>query len=131
LHLFIYVTEVPKGYQRITFRQLKPDANWPALPPPAALDLDGKRVFIKGYIYPDGQSSNTKRFVLIPERTVGHFGRQLAPTDMILVSLRDPNRVARSHGRLKLGGMFHVNLRLKPISGIDAVYYQLDADYVR
>jgi hypothetical protein len=53
---YVYATEVREGYQRISFATLRPDEiperNGQAVPPQIAA-LDGKRVFIKGYIRPD------------------------------------------------------------------------------
>jgi hypothetical protein len=52
------VAELPDGYQRIPFASLKSPDGGPETPPPSALELDGKRVFVKGYMYPDGQESD-------------------------------------------------------------------------
>ena len=59
------------------------------------------------------------------------FGGQPALTDMIEVTLQDPLRVDFSYGRRKLGGILKVSPNKKGVAGLDGVYYQLDADYVR
>jgi hypothetical protein len=98
---------------------------------PKALELNGQRVFVKGYIYPGDRTSELKKFILVPDMGTCCFGGQPALTDMIEVTLRDPKRVRFSFQRRKLGGTFKVDRQLKEISGLTGVYFQLDADYVR
>jgi hypothetical protein len=132
LHGYVYATEVPEGYERISFAELQPDPKRPGEPlPRRAFELDGKRVFIKGYLYPDGQQYDIKRFVLIPDMGTCCFGGQPALTDMVEVTLRDPLRVEFARRKRKFAGTFEVDGRLKPVSGLGGVAYRLDADYVR
>lgn len=127
----IYVTEVPDGYQRISFLDLQPVDERPELPvSPAALELSGQQVFVKGYIYPDDRGAQLRKFVLVPDMGTCCFGGQPKLTDMIEVTLRDPLKTHYSYSRKKLGGRLKVDTRKKPISGLDGVYYQLDADYI-
>src|SRR5262245_17531126 len=52
-HAYIQATEVPEGYQPISFSDLQPDPLKGEFGMPQnAFDLSGKRVFIKGYIHP-------------------------------------------------------------------------------
>ncbi len=132
LHATVYAMEVPEGFQRISFYDLQPDDDQPDMPIPSeAVNLDGQKVFIKGYVYPDGQQSNIKRFVLVPDRGTCCFGGQPKLTDMIEVTLRDPHRIRYSYQLRKLAGTLRVDTRLKPVSGLGGVYYQLDAEYVQ
>ncbi len=132
LHAVVYATEVPEGFQRISFAELQPVAEAPHLPiPPGALELDGKKVFIKGYVYPDGQQYNIKRFILIPDMGTCCFGGQPKLTDMVEVTLRDPLRTFFERRKRRLAGTLTVDMRLKPVSGLGGVYYRLDAEYVR
>lgn len=131
-HGYVYATEVPEGAERISFATLNPDdRNAPAVPPERAVALDGKRVFIKGYVYPDGQSDNIKQFVLIPDLGTCCFGGQPKLTDMILVTLRDPHRTYYNQRKRKLTGVLKVDTSLKPVSGVTGVYYQLDAEWIQ
>jgi hypothetical protein len=132
LHVVVYATEVPEGYLRISFAELQPADERPDLPvPPSALELDGKQVFVKGYLYPDGQQANIKRFVLVPDMGTCCFGGQPALTDMIEVTLEDPLRTAYARRKRKLGGVLKVDTRLKPVNGLTGVYYQMTADYLK
>jgi hypothetical protein len=128
---YCYATEVPDGYRRISFQELQPDKSHPELPiPPTAVELSGEKVFVKGYVYPDGQSSNIKQFVLVPDMGTCCFGGQPKLTDMIQVTLRDPHRIEYSYYRRKLAGVLKVSNQKKPVSGLDGVYYELDAESV-
>ena len=132
LHSVVYATEVPEGFQRISFAELQPVPEAPQMPiPPNTLELDGKKVFIKGYVYPDGQQYNIKRFILIPDMGTCCFGGQPKLTDMVEVTLRDPLRTIFERRKRRLAGTLTVDTRLKPVSGLGGVYYRLDAEYVR
>ena len=68
---------------------------------------------------------------MVPDMKTCCFGGQPALTDMIEVTLRDPLRVDFSYTRRQLGGILKVTPYKKAVSGLDGVYYQLDADYVK
>jgi hypothetical protein len=103
----------------------------PQLPvSPKALELNGKKVFIKGYVYPDGRQSNIKRFVLVPDMGTCCFGGQPKLTDMIEVTLTDPDRIKYSFQKRKLAGELLVDTQLKPVTGLGGVYFQLKAHVV-
>ena len=128
---YIYATEVPDGYARVSFRELQPVRERPDLPvPPSAIDLDGQRVFVKGYVYPDERGAQLKQFVLVPDLGTCCFGGQPKLTDMIEITLDDPLRTQYSRRKHKLGGILKVDTRIKPISGLEGVYYRLEADYM-
>jgi hypothetical protein len=132
LHAVLYATEVPEGYERIAFDDLQPTAEAPSQSvSPRALALSGKKIFMKGYVFPGDQRFNIKRFILVADLGTCCFGTQPKLTHMVEVTLRDPYRVAYSYRKLKLGGTLKVDTRLKPVSGVGGVYFQLDADYVR
>ena len=132
-----YSTELPVNasgvpYTRVAWNDLQPDKARPELPvSPQSLDLHDKEVFIKGYVYPDDTNSALKTFVLVPDRGTCCFGGQPKLTDMIEVKLKDPLRVKYSFRQRKLGGILKVDTRKKPVSGLDGVYYQLEADHVK
>lgn len=131
-HIHVYATEVPDGYARISFSNLQPARAHPELPvSPESLELDGKKVFIKGYVYPDGQKKNIKKFILVPDMGTCCFGGQPKLTDMIEVTLEDPKRIEYAIKKRKLGGTLRVDTALKPVSGLNGVFYQLEADYVQ
>jgi len=131
-HSYEYVTEVPEGHARISFADLQPDKQARSLPiPPSALKLNNREVFIKGYVYPDGQQHNIRRFILVPDMGTCCFGGQPKITDMIEVTLEDPLRIEYSYKKRGLAGVLKVDPRAKPVEKLGGVYYQLTADFVK
>lgn len=131
-HSWVYATEVPPGYDRIAFSVLKSAKGQPDVPPMAALELDGQRVFVKGYVHPTSVSSpRSRRFVLVPDLGTCCFGGQPPLTHMIEVALDGEEYVSRSLRQWRLAGTLHVDQRLTPITGLEGVYYRLDADYIK
>ena len=131
-HSVAYATEVPSGYVRTSFDDLQPSPENSELPISAqAAALNGKRVFVKGYVYPDGQQSAIKHFVLVRDLGTCCFGGQPKLTHMIEVTLEDPLRIEYAIRKRGLGGILKVDTQLKPVSGLGGVYFQLSADYLR
>ncbi len=131
-NIYDFATEVPEGFERISFYDLRVDPSYPNWPiPPTALKLNGAPIFVKGYVYPDQDFGKTKRFVLIPDLKTCCFGGQPELTDMIEVTLQDPLRVEYSLRLRKLAGKLKVSPVKKRIKNLDGVYYQLDASYIR
>lgn len=128
---YIYLTEVPDGYERIAFSRLQPSSEVPGqLFPPSAIELDGKRVFIKGYVKPGAQSSEIKEFLLVRDLRECCFGDSTPKlTDMVLVTLKDPLRANFSLWPRGLAG----TLRVRPerLGGPNSVLYYLEADYLK
>ncbi|MCH2129119.1 MAG: DUF4190 domain-containing protein [Pirellulaceae bacterium] len=130
MHSVIYATEVPDGYQRISFQQLQPDDQSKLPIPDEAISLDGKRIFVKGYVYPGDNRTALRQFILVPDMGTCCFGGNPALTDMIEVTLQPPKHIDFSWRKRKLGGILHVDTKLKPVSGLNGVYYRLDAEYL-
>lgn len=125
--------EVPPDAKPIAFEELQPDQRYPQMPiPPSALQLDGQRIFVKGYVHPGvDRRTGIKQFILVPDMKTCCFGGQPALTDMIQVNLKDPLRIDYSISKRKLAGTLRVSALKKPVNGLDGVYYQLDADYLK
>lgn len=128
--IYTYATEVPEGYERISFSDLQPVAGRQDIPfSPKAEELTEKKVFVKGYVYPDGQTKNIKRFVLVPDMGTCCFGGQPKLTDMIQVTLRDPLHTEYSYSRRCFAGTFR--LGAASADKVGNVIYHLDADYTK
>ena len=130
-HVYDYLTELPEGYERVSFFALKAESGQPDEPTARALELNGKRVFIKGYMYPDGQSARIKTFVLVPDLGTCCFGGEPKLTHMIEVTLDGPSGIDYSMRKRKLAGTLKVDKSLKQVNGLTGVYYQLVADYAK
>ena len=131
-HSYVYATEVPEGFERVSWYELQPVREHPELPfSPRAMELDGKPVFVKGYIYPDDTLGERQQFVLVPDMGTCCFGGQPKLTDMIEVTLDEPLRVTYSRKQQKLAGILEVDQRLKRVDGLDGVYFRLKASYLK
>jgi len=128
---YVYATEVPKGYERISYELLQPDIEHPGEAIPAsAIALEGKRVFIKGYVYPGQQTTGIKQFLLVRDQGDCCFGGNPKITDRIQVTLVDPLSLTFQTRLHKLAGTFHV----APGAGSDGrggVFYHLEADHLQ
>jgi hypothetical protein len=129
---YVYQHEVPEGPARISFVQLQPDPKHPELfVSPMSLDLDGQKVFIKGYVYPGDKRKDLRQFILVPDKGTCCFGGNPKLTDMIEVTLEEPLRVNYSFRKRGLAGTLRVDKTPKPVNGLGGVCYRLEADYVK
>ncbi|MBN8625292.1 MAG: DUF3299 domain-containing protein [Planctomycetes bacterium] len=123
--------EVPEGYERISYGLLKnPDDNMQHVAPPAALELDGKRVFIKGYMFPPAHETGVTKFVLCRDNGDCCFGGQPPPCDMIFVDLQEGLDTTYNRRLRHVAGTFRVAKNDKNDVG-KQVLYRLDADYIK
>ena len=128
-----YVTEVPEGYERVSYAELQPDpAQASQLVPPSALALEGTKIFIKGYVYPGRQKDGIREFLLVRDQGECCFGGNPRITDRIQVSLVDPLRLTYEPRLHRVGGTFHVEALTTTIDGArGGVYYHLKADHLQ
>jgi hypothetical protein len=134
-HAYIQATEVPKGYQPITFSELQPDPEKGEYGlPKHAFELVGKRVFVKGYVHPAVASSGkVNNFILVRDFGTCCFGGQPPPTHMMEVKLvgKAP-RLAYSTRMVRLAGKFAVTPpQSRDSLSVQNVVYYLEADYVK
>ena len=133
---YVYATEVPEGYTRISFNTMKPDEleerGGVAVPPEIAA-MDGKKVFIKGYIRPDSvtQRLGIKEFLLVRDNNQCCFGdiSSIKYYDQIDVDMVGSLRVDYDQGLFRIGGILHIepeNVTLGPTKPV----FSLKADYV-
>jgi hypothetical protein len=126
--LFAYTSEVPAGCQRVTYKMLQPDPeNEKEIIPPAAIELEGKRVFIKGYMYPGRQQVGLKEFELCPAVPDCNFcTKDPSPTEMIFVRLEGDRVTRYTPNIIGIGGYLRVN------STPGARYpYTMDVNHIR
>jgi len=134
---YVYTTEVPDGYLRIAFSGMKPtelQERSRTLVPPDIAALDGKKVFIKGYIRPDSitLSRGIKEFLLVRDNNQCCFGdlSKINYYDQMQVNMVGSHTVDYSQGIFRIGGILKVEPRnLAPGSG--AAVFSLQADYAR
>jgi hypothetical protein len=127
-----YVTEVPEGYRRIGYAELQPDpAEVGQVVPPWAMQLEGKQVFIKGYVYPGREKDGIRQFLLCRDQGDCCFGGNPKITERIEVTLVDPLRLTYEPRIHKVGGVFHVEPQSTAAGGaVGGVLYHLTADHL-
>ena len=133
LHIYWYQTEVPTGYQRVSFGAdiskkgfVVEDNEARAHPDIAA--LDGKPMFVKGYMYPDGQPSGISTFILCRDNGQCCFGGQPKLTDMIKVRMPLGLTATYDSNMVSVAGVFRLrDLRragnLEPAFELDATHF--------
>ena len=90
-HVVAYQTEVPEGHRRLNFTE---DVAEKAIAPaggysPQIEALDGEKVFLKGYMYPQAREEGITQFVFVKDSGECCFGGKPALTDMILVEMAE------------------------------------------
>jgi hypothetical protein len=138
---FVYATEVPDGYIRTSFAELRPDeveARSDQVIPLTIAELEGKKVFIKGYMRPGnhysagGQpvSTGIASFLLVRDNNQCCYGdlSTVKYFDQMLVAMKGRQRLSYHTGIFRMGG----TLRLHPEYAHDTSRgptYMLEADY--
>lgn len=133
---YVYATEVREGYTRISFDEMKPDEvehRGGLIVPPDIAALDGKQVYIKGYIRPDSVAvpKGIDRFLLVRDNNQCCFGdlSKIKYHDQIDVDMAGSLRVDFTQGVLGIGGV----LRIRPenvVLGPRAPVFSLECQYV-
>jgi hypothetical protein len=130
LHAYEYATEVPEGYQRISFDDLQAESKATGqLIPPTADELDGKDVFIKGYALATRESEGIKRFMLVWSKGDCCFGGNPPLTHKVWIDLKGDLELTYSTKVQKVAGTFHVDRSATALKN-EVVYY-LDAKYLK
>ena len=124
--------DVPPGYKLISFDDLQPDPDVPGeVIPPAVMELDEKKVFVRGFMYPGRQYTRIKQFILVPTMDHCNFcSRSLKSTEMVGIKLVG-DLVTNYRNRLAgFGGTLRIDEEqaARPFGGMP---YRIDADEVR
>ena len=134
LSVYVYTHEVPDGYTRLTFRQMKPEqrqVDREILIPPDVRALDGQQVFLKGYMRPPAQMVQTESFLLVRDNQECCFGEQLPMYfDQVQVRLVPPLREDYSTRLFRVAGRLKINPAAAHPLARTAVF-TLQADYVK
>ena len=127
-----YAHEVPEGYVRITYAELQPEGGGASdAVPTSAKQLDGQRVFIKGYAYPGKQSKGIQEFILCRDKGTCCFGGPSPKlTDMVQIHLQNGLKLDHSLRVQKVAGTFRVETSTAS-DELGRVLYHLDADYLK
>jgi len=128
-HTYVFLTEVPEGMERVYFWELKPGQDGEN--EEHILGLQGKKVFIKGYVHPGvADMGKVKHFILVGDMGTCCFGGQPNMFDMVEVKLNSADGIYYSTSLRKFGGTFEIQPPRK-VETLANVVYKLDADYVQ
>jgi hypothetical protein len=132
-----YRAELPPGYERVSFARdiaakgvgrAEQNGQMAMMIPKEVMALQGKPIYLKGYIYPSGREYELTQFVLCKDNAQCCFGGQPALQDMIGVTLNQnkttnyTTSLTGVAGKLKINPDYHGG-DVEPI-------YLLEADYV-
>ena len=133
-HSYVYATEVPEGYQRISYSELRPNSRTPLPFSEEAIQFDGKKVFLKGYVRPGAKKRKLKEFILVGDFGDCCFGGSPKITDVVAISIVDEDTtVDYGYSLRRIGGTFRLNQRTRRTADKDVpqVFYEIEADHVR
>lgn len=133
-HTYRYLTEVPEGHERIYFSDLQPElALRGKAIPRVAKNLDGKAIFLKGYMHPGiAGAGNVEEFVLVPDFGTCCFGGQPALTDMVLIHLAPGEGAKFSRNWLGIAGKFKCDeSQRRQVLGLRDVCYEMEKASLR
>lgn len=134
MHSFIYATEVPEGYQRISYGELKPTKRKGMAFSEKAEEFNGKKVFLKGYVRPGAKRRKLKEFILVGDFGDCCFGGDPEITDVVGIRIvKDDTTVDYGLGLRRIGGTFrfYPNPQSTGDDEVPGIYYEIEADHVR
>jgi hypothetical protein len=125
--IFAQASEIPYGYQRVSYETLQPNPDIPTeLIPQSAHDMQDKRVYVRGFMQPRRQQTGIKEFILVPANGECPFCiPNPKRTEMIRVFLQGDLETIYTTHQIGVGGRFQVD-PADP-SGIP---YGIDADFL-
>jgi hypothetical protein len=128
---YVYATELPPGFERLNYAMLQPlPGDPPTAVPDSALEMSGRDVLLKGYMYPGKQQQGITQFLLVRDQGDCCFGGNPKITDRVLVTINEPKGVSFSSRLRKIAGRFVV----KPTGTAvldGGVLYHLEDAHVR
>lgn len=129
-----YQTEVLAGYERISFSRDISDKGLVTIqgmqvPHPDLMAMEGKKVFLKGFMYPTGQVYDLKSFLLVKDSDQCCFGGEPKLVDMLGVYMKGSELADYYSGRVSVAGTFRMNREYK--GGKLEALFQLEGVQVR
>ncbi len=124
--IYAFKTEVPEGYRRVSFAREISAKGFPiqegraTLHPDVAVLID-KKIFLKGYMFPQGQKKGLQQFLLLKDTGECCFGGQPKPTDMILVKMQNEKGASYRTGRVAVAGTLRLTKDRTP-EGLQPIY---------
>lgn len=140
---YVHATEVPPGYERVAFYDLKPDeveSKGQEKIPRDVKELEGKQIFIKGYMRPGTHYSqnstpvrhNVSIFMLVRDSNECCFGdiSTVKYYDKMDVILKPNLLTDYSSSMFRVAGKLHIDPPNRLKGEVDPKF-RLEADYVK
>ena len=98
-----------------------------------ARELDGLKVFLKGYVRPGAKTRKLKNFILVGDFGDCCFGGNPKMTEVVAIKILGDKTIDHSYSLRKIGGTFRLNESRKRTSDdeVPLVYYEIEADHIR
>ena len=111
---YVYATEVPEGYERTSFARMKPDAieeRGGVMIPSHIAALNGKKVFIKGYVRPGSHRTISGEFLLVRDNNECCFGdiSKVKYYDQMQVKLTGQKAIGFDFRLYRVGGTLKIH----------------------
>jgi hypothetical protein len=121
-----YTSEVPFGYTRLNYEDLQPDPSKPTeAAPETAVNMDDKKVFVKGFMQTPRQRTHIKEFIMNPCSGECPFCiKSPKRTEMIRVILPGDLEAEYTTRQIGVAGRFHVD-----VNDPGGIPYSIEAEY--
>ncbi len=130
ISVYRYYHATPPGYILIDYNTLESDdPNQPF--PVASEELEGERIFLRGYMYPSRQQTGLKTFVM--SRDNGECEYCLPNpkiTDQVFIELTGEREAVYTTRLIGVGGIFSRKFE-DPKKKYGGIIYHIEADYLR
>lgn len=129
--LYAEAKEVPHGYTAVAYEDLQGDETTGGRTvPERAAELDGKKIYVKGYMYPGRQQLDLKQFIISRDNGRCNFCMpDPTPTDLVHVTLVGDLKTDYTTHIIGVGGTLRVETDPEALAR-KGMAYQLDADYL-
>lgn len=132
-HAWVYATEVPEGHVRVSFAELAQNPRTTLPWAKRAEELDGQKVFIRGYVKLDRKKTNLTSFLLVGSFGACCFGGSPKITEVVGVRIVSDETTSHSYFPRGVAGTFRLIRDAIPTDDeqVPQVFYVIEADTVR
>ena len=132
-----YKTEIPEGYERVSFARdisakgvgyQEVDGRLRMVIPPEVRALEGKPIYLKGFMYPQGRPNYLTQFVMCKDNAQCCFGGEPPLQDMIGVMLGEGDTTDYTDSLVGVAGKLKLNPEYRG-GKLDPIYI-LEAEHV-
>jgi hypothetical protein len=123
----LYRTEVPEGFQRVSFSNELSAKGFLYAPEGIALHPDlqplvGQKLFLKGYMYPTQQTTDLPNFLLVEDSGTCCFGGEPKLEDMIGVIMEEGKTANHYAGKVSVAGELMLNTQYSGQNKLEPIF---------